>query len=414
MIGAGIATLVIVCGFAAGVSQTDLSQAASEYDKNKADAEKEGLFFTREQVEARYAIAETDNGAMLIQSVLPLVRNLKIDRQRPFNEKSVVAHWAEIKPAVGTIDEASHRKFLMFKRDFSNPAATLFPEYSGVKDWVTLFVQLGHRAIEQGEMVNAEKYWELAAYLANAMDQEGLLIGVLVRIASLAIIDREIQLTIRAHGKDPSVVKMLDKVLTKLDKPYDLKLPIRMEHWFGTSMIDAILNDPKSYSVMGSGSAVPREIQYGKYLPRFKAANMSRIHRFYADAAHMVPTNCDDLVAVQTAFENMDKSSIKKGLSYTILDIVGPVFGATGSAVAREIAQRNTLRQAVEILKIGADPAAGLPLKGRFAMDVDGKPIRIKKGATGWLIYSVGMDKVDDGGTDAVTGKGDYVVHMPR
>ena len=415
IIGAGIATVVVVCGFAAGLSQTDLSEAASKFDKNKADAEKEGLFFTREQVEARYAIPESDNGAKLVQSVLPLARNLKIDRLRPFSEKIVAEHWAEIESAISKIDEASHRKSLMFKRDFRNPAATLFPEYSGVKDWVSFLVQLAHRAVEKGDVRSAEKYFELSAYLANAMDQEGLLIGLLVRIASLAIIDLEIQHTIRDHGKDPGVVKMLDQVLTKLDKPYDLKLPIQVEHWFGSAMVEPLLNDPKAYSVMGSGSGVPREIQYGKYLPRFKVANMSRIHRFYADAAHMMPTNCDDLVAVQTAFADMDKAAFRKGLSYTILDIVGPVFGATGAAVAREIAQRNTLKQAVTILNSGANPAIGLPLKGRFAMDVDGKPIRVKKTSSGWIVYSIWIDKVDDGGEEAKgAGKGDYVVHLPK
>ena len=82
--------------------------------------------------------------------------------------------------------------------------------------------------------------------------------------------------------------------------------------------------------------------------------------------------------------------------------------------MTKEIAQRNVLAQAVALLKTGVDPTAGLPLKGRFAMDVDGKPIRIKRGATGWLVYSVGMDKVDDGGVEMKNGKGDFAVHLPH
>ena len=414
LIGAGIVTLIIFCGLAAGLSRTDLNEAAGAYDVNKSDAQKAGLYFDRSQVDALYAVPAADNGAQLIQSVLPLIQTLKLNDSKLIAPGFLVAHSAEIEPAVAKIEEASHRKYLMFKRDFSNPAATLFPEYSSVRRWVTVLVQLGHDAAEKKDFAKTERYLTLAAYLSNKMDSEGLLIGVLVRIACLAIVEKELKGMVSTHGKDPSAVSALDNVLIALDQPYDLKKPIRIEHWFGTSMIDAFLNDPKSYTSMSGSSAIPNEIKYGKYLPRFKRANLSRIYRFYADAANGVPMDSSDLVGIQTSFGNMDSAAMKPGLSYTMLGIMAPVFSQCGLAISKEIAQRNALRQAVALLKSGSNPGAGLPLKGRLAMDVDGKSIRIKKLESGWIVYSVGMDKVDDGGVEKPMGKGDFVVHLPN
>jgi hypothetical protein len=52
MIIGGVFGLVLICFVAAALSSTDLSAASREYEKNRADAEKEGLYFSREQVEA--------------------------------------------------------------------------------------------------------------------------------------------------------------------------------------------------------------------------------------------------------------------------------------------------------------------------------------------------------------------------
>jgi hypothetical protein len=411
----GILTVFIICLFAAGMSQTDIGKAASEYSKNKADAEKAGLFFTTDEVEARYRIPESDNAAKLIESVLLVSKDLKFDNEKFLTEQNLHDNWGKIEPAISKIEEASHRKWLMFKRDFSNPAATPFPEFSGTKGWVKCLARLGHFAIEKGDYVNAEKYLNLASYLANSQDQEGLLIGLLVRIACLAIVEREIQKSIEAHGKEPQAVAMLERVMQNLDKPFDLRMPLRMEHWFAVTGMDDFLKSDSSFTDSMGYSAVPRELKFGKYLPKFKVANLSRIHRTYADGVQSIPTDCYDLMGVQKAFAEIDQSAMKQGLSYTMLAIVAPVFGQTGVATSKEIAQRNVLFQSLALLKSGADPAAGLPLKGRFALDIDGKPIRLKKGSSGWIVYSIWGDKVDDGGiVPNKMGKGDYVVHLPK
>ncbi len=415
MIIGGVFGLVLICFVAAALSRTDLSAASREYEKNRADAEKEGLYFSREQVEARYQIPESENGARLISGALPLLGKLKIDRGTVLTAEMIKAKWADLEPAIATIQEASHRKHLMFRRDFSNPAATLFPEYSSIKDWVKLFVQLGHISVENGDLSNAEKYWSLATYLAVKTDEEGMLIGILVRISCLAFIERELQTMIASRGRDPKVLLVLESVLNKMDQPYDMKMPLRLENWFATSIVDSVVNGTTNVQDLGYGNSLPNEIKFGRFLPGFRKANLSRIYRTYADAVHLIPEDPYDLNGVQLAYESLDRAGMKQGLSYTMQALMMPVFSQATLAVSRDIAQRNALIQAVALLKSGADPAKGLPLKDRHAKDVDGQSIRLKKKPSGWVIYSIGRDNVDDGGVPVDThGKGDYVVLLPK
>ena len=415
MIIGGVFGLVLICFVAAALSRTDLSAASREYEKNRADAEKEGLYFSREQVEARYQIPESENGARLISGVLPLLGKLKLDRGTVLTAEMIKAEWAELEPAIATIEEASHRKHLMFRRDFSNPAATLFPEYSSIKDWVKLLVQLGYISAEKNDYLSAEKYWSLAAYLAVKTDEEGMLIGTFVRIACAAIVERELQTMVASRGRDPKMLQVLESVLRKLNQPYDMKTPLKLENWFATSIVDSVLNGSDGLEDLGFGNSLPNEIKYGRFLPGFRKANLSRIYRTYADAIHLIPDDPYDMAGVQRAYESLDRAGMKQGLSYTMQSIMMPVFSQATLAVSRDIAQRNALIQAVALLKSGSDLNKGLPLKDRHAKDVDGKSIRLKKKPSGWVIYSIGRDKVDDGGIPVDThGKGDYVVRLPK
>jgi hypothetical protein len=80
--------------------------------------------------------------------------------------------------------------------------------------------------------------------------------------------------------------------------------------------------------------------------------------------------------------------------------------------IQTEVANRNALMQAIAILKAHADPVKGLLLGGHNRLDQDGHPIRIAKQAKGWVVYSVGRDRTDNGGLDSLSRPPDYVVHL--
>ena len=104
LIVTGIVGLLAICGFSAATSRTDLSRAASEYEKNKADAQQQGLYFTSDQVKVLYDIPESENGAKVLTPILPLVRNLKLDKEKVLTEQMVAEHVAQLERGV-PVDE---------------------------------------------------------------------------------------------------------------------------------------------------------------------------------------------------------------------------------------------------------------------------------------------------------------------
>jgi hypothetical protein len=279
-----------------------------------------------------------------------------------------------------------------------------------MKDWVKILVQMGHASSEHGDLKSTQWYWGLAAYMATRADDEGTIIGSLVRIAGLAIIEKELQEALANHGSNIQIVNVVDSTLKVLDQPYNLRRGLGVEHWFSVLSMDSLMKDPSGFQSMMGSSLTPNEIKYGRFLPRFKTANLSRIHQIYGQGAKLLPSDPYDIVGIQAAMNSIDKAGTTTGMSYTMVNVMVPVMNQWGLAVSKEIAQRNVLHQAVALLQSNGDPTKGLPLTGRFAMDVDGKSIRLKKSSRGWLVYSVGMDKVDDGGAKLTVGKGDFAV----
>lgn len=413
----GIAVIIltiVACILALGFAKTDLGAAAQDYEKNKTAAAQSGLYFASDEIRKLYAVPEEENGAELVQSTLPVIRKIKLEDPKKLTAESVEKHWAMLEPEIAKLEEASKRKYVIFQRDLANPIMILYPQFADFKSWVKYLSYSAKFAAEKGDASKARRCLDIAAFLANAADDEGILIGDLVRIACSAIIQVQLKEIVHKRGRQPEWQNVVEATLRRLDHPHDAKTFLKIEHWFATTGVELVMKDPKSfYSDMGGGST-PNELRFGRYLPRFKTANLSRIHEAYAGVMQKIPDDPYDLQATMRAYEGLDVYNSKQGMSYTMLGIVAPVFSQAITAMAKEVATRNALFQAVAMLKTGAKPENGLPMKGRYLMDIDGKNLRIKKASKGWIIYSVWGDKVDDGGQEFTNGKGDWVVHLPK
>ena len=409
-----IVMTILVCIVGLGLNQTDIGDGAKTYQDNRAKAEKQDMFFSLDQIKQMYAVPESENGASLVTQVLPIIRKNKWDDTKKLTEQVVRDHWPEFESALGKLEEASGKKYLIFKRDLSNPIMVTYPEYSDLKNWVKFLSQMAHYASEKGDAKQAKRYLNVAAYLCVATDDEGTLIGNLVRVAQSTIVEFELQKIVHAHGKDTAWLDAVETTLKRLDEPYDFKKTLQLEHWFSITAVDLVMKDPQSFSNGIGSSSVPNVLRYAKYIPRFKNSNLSRIHEAYATTVAALPKDRYDFSQTRKAYESMDQFASRQGLSYTLLSLIAPVYSQTSQAMSKEVAYRNVLFQAVTLLKSGEDPAKGLPLKDRHILDLDGKHLKLKKVKGIWTVYSIGPDGADDGGADLLNMKGDWVVHLSK
>jgi hypothetical protein len=296
---------------------------------------------------------------------------------------------------------------------------TLFPEFATVKSIAKLAQYRAVVALERNEPKVAAEAWRRGATLAAVCDDEPILIGLLVRIACESIVEESIRKALNQRGTDPAWRAAAWTALQQLDQPQDFAKAIKAEHVFALESADILWRNPSP----GLGDAMTndgmRMIRLFSKLPRAKDATNSRINEMYSEFYTRIGTNPYDVKTIGGAGEWMDTEiNNKTGLSYTLVKILLPIFAQAGKACTKSYAQRHVLMQAVKLLENPSQ--TDLPLKGRYALDSDGAPLRMIWDQNRRIIYSIGLNYKDDGGiierpkTGSIGQNIDYGVAIPK
>lgn len=149
-----------------------------------------------------------------------------------------------------------------------------------------------------------------------------------------------------------------------------------------------------------------------RMVPRFRYATLSRIHEYYNRQLERYPTDIRDYAMIEKDAANAGQFINQETFSFSLAGLVSPTYVDVPKGIHRNVVSRYAVSEALEILRRKQDPNDGLPLKGRFANDLDGKPLRIKHLAKGWIVYSVWKNGTDDGGVVTKGLQNDYVVDL--
>ena len=397
-----IVVTIILSGLAIAYGSTDLGMAASTYEKNRAAAEKNGLFFTDEQVNEHFKVPDADNG----MSLLKAIETKALGSPPDLTDDEIKARKSDIDAAIKKFAEVSQRKFLVSK---SIGPFLDFSEGAKVKNGVKILCRMAKFSSDHGDLNACRGYLHSAAFLSNAADDMGDIIPVLIRIACAAMIEARLQKMIPTHANDPAWLTVIEDTLKQLDQPYDLSLVVKLDHRWHMTYVEMIKKEPMTLEQIRKATDLPLSMRLGYWLPKYQKASLSRVHEYYSGLANLLPTDPFDYPQLKKAVQFDRDFQTRKGWSYEAM--MEPEFQQFPKAVWKEISNRNALFQAVAMLKTHANPAKGLPLPGRFRIDLDGKPIRIKHLAKGWVVYSL-FDENDDGGSELVRSRGDFVVHL--
>lgn len=397
-----IVVTIILSGLAIAYGSTDLGMAASTYEKHRAAAEKAALFFTDEQVNEQFKVPDADNG----MSLLKAIETKALGSPPDLTDDEIKARKSDIDAAIKKFAEVSQRKFLVSK---SIGPFLDFSEGAKVKNGVKILCRMAKFSSDHGDLNACRGYLNSAVFLSNAADDMGDQIPILIRIACAAMIEARLQKMIPTHANDPAWLTVIEDTLKQLDQPYDLSLTLKLDHRSHMTYVEELMKGPMTFEQMRSADMFPLSMRLGYYLPKYQKASLARVHEYYSGLANLLPADPYDYPQLKKAVQFDRDFQTRKGWSYEAM--MEPSFEGVIRAVWKEISNRNALFQAVAILKTHADPAKGLPLPGRYRLDQDGKPIRIKHLAKGWVVYSL-FDENDDGGSELVRSRGDFVVHL--
>ena len=381
---------------------TDIPSAALKYNANEAKAKAAGLFTTTDELLATLAVPESENGAALLKEALDEYerdfKDLKYFAadNRTMNQEVVLAAYENFGTSWQKIEQLSKFKYCIFPRDRKPLIDAIFPEFANLRFIAKLAQYRAVIALERNEPKVAAEAWRRGATIALVCDDEPVLIGLLVRIACESIIEESIRKALNQRGQDPAWRTAAWETLQLLDQPLDFAKTVKTEHVFALEGFDTLTRSPGALGFLEVNNKW-RLLRAFSKIPFARAATNSRVHECYSEFYTRLGTDPYGTNQIIDASNWMDTEiNNKKGLSYTFVKILLPVFAHVGEAIAKSDAQRNTLMQAIKLLE---DPSQkDLPLKGRYSLDSDGQPLRLKQDNNRRLIYSIGPNFKDDAG----------------
>ncbi len=420
--GFGVAVLALA---GIGYSLTDIPQAAGSFKENEAKARAAGLVMSADEYRKRLAFPADQNGGPLLAEVIKEFAT-KYEKEKFFvgspssqqmDTKLVTRVYGEFEPFWQKLEAAAAKPQAIVPKDRRDLMSIRFEEFSSLRGIAKLCSYRAEIALNDNEPDVARQAWVRAAKASLMCDDEPILIGTLVRIACSAITTESIRKALNTRGTDARWRAAAWNALTVLDQPIDMAKSIQFEHGFAVDGLNKGFRDPGSI-LLTENRWEKMKTTFGARLPGMKAATFSRLHEGYAQYVDDLGKDPFDVAALLRAGTNLDRFASREGASYVFVSLVLPVFSQAGQAVAKEYANRNTLMQAVKLLETPG--LKELPLKGRYALDCDGKPLRIVLQKGGLVVYSLGPNLADDGGqiekkvNGTSTRDYDFGVRIPR
>jgi hypothetical protein len=407
---AGIATALLVA------SSQEASLAAKV-----AEAKKVGFPFEGKDLAPKPAYPETQNAARrYIQAktieksttftdatkgreLITRSREQAIDQE----EQAVLSQYLkELEPAIDEFQLGAAMPYCYFQHDWDLGANVLFPEYADMKTLVRTVCARAELRAASGASRGAVDDLVSAHRAAVHIGQQPPLIALLVSIASEAIVSRSVEELLPLAANDPEFATGLRSVADSMPEKWDLTGFLRTEAFFGWWTAEH-LSDAASY--LGMGGNEPIEVRLTKNSQTTVRAVKWSILEIYTPILRDYKP-FDDERATYSALATRSNAELNEAvLAKPYLAVLLPVFEAIPTSLDRFRARRRMLLASLDLIAHrrahGSWPKS-LAEVGEFKDPFDGKPLRFRPEGGGFRVWSVGANKVDDGGKSRQESKG--------
>jgi len=377
----------------------------------------------------QHAIAQLENAQkQLPQSVWDSVYEF-ISRQpkKPFKLSDVQRVLREVEPSLKTLRQAlnyPHMRMVDWDAAEENPAAVLFPHLSHFREFARLLCAEGLWRKRQGDIDGAVESIITALKLVRRMDDEPFLISFLAQGAIFVTTVNGLQRVLEDADASPQTYQALIVELKAWDIDRSFVRALQGERVFGITVCrwaqKASLRELQE--LMNESSGTP-QINMSMWLSgkrAFIAKNelvMLRYHEAFVSLARKgAPYDWASLERLEKQWqEEVDRpaTSLSLGavkLSWDDTALAKVFFFIPSSAVQRAATCHASQRlgQVAVALRLyrrenGRYPETLKELVPKYLPSLpidpfDGKPLRYKRMAEGFKVWSVGMDMKDDGG----------------
>ncbi|AIE84998.1 hypothetical protein OP10G_1630 [Fimbriimonas ginsengisoli Gsoil 348] len=393
--------------------QSIFGRTASERDIELAAARADGIPVEPAELAPMTFVADKDNAAPYYAKVSSLMKTgaFRADfdtlgtswstRTKTTDRSKFPAALAHLRPLLALVEAAGDKPGCDFRRNWSLGPNLLFPEYADIKLWLKALCVQAEQQSAGGDWRAALKSIERAETISHHCGADPIVIGHLVQIATEKIVDRSFEKIIGQHVGNARFVVAAQQTIAKYGPLPDYRRSLMGEVAMGRVAIPMI----DSFGVFGGGSpghsnALERTLLQSHTVQNAFDTKFLRAYRTFIERVPKDPRQWEK--ATLAAREMQREIDADNSLPNKINQFLFPTFDAAAMATGGIVTHRQLIGTTLKLIDVrhqtGRYPRL-LPDYGKLSIDpYSGKPFRYRREGTGFLLYSIGADKTDDGG----------------
>lgn len=419
---------LLTCGIGGGILCNSLSRTASKLPEEVAKLKALGVATEVADLAPNPAVSEVDNAASLYQTIGLQLEAIEGDSSKKDLVKLLDTFGASETPqanlsktleAIQThvglfsdADKLATKTQIDFNRDYSKGAMVLFPEFADMKRIVKWQCSRARAQWMTGDRTAALKTLRAAFRVGEHSSQEPHIIGQLVCMALTAICHRTLEaLTVDARN-EPALLRQMETMISILKDRSDMRKAFGGEVVMGRETIQN-LKGTGIFRSLGNMTEDPSLRDAGWIDTLLSAPQMKGVFEFrFVEAWRLtfeaIPKDPEDWNGFSQAVDQrLQAIENNKSLDNILNRILFPVMVQAVDASAKQTAER---RLELLSLKLLQTRSQGLPTNlasfGKLAIDpFTGKQMSYKRDGKAFKIWSIGFDRIDQGGVARAKGQ---------
>lgn len=334
-----------------------------------------------------------------------------------------------LQPMIELAIEGSMKPSCDFGRDWSQGFDLTFAEYADLKGVVKLMAADAVLDAKSGNYRRAREKFAACFRISDGIAEEPTVIAMLVAIALDAITFRRFEQAASMASDSAAGLAELEQTLTMNRRPKSL------EWAFGGEIVLSRISLRKlktpqdllaRINPVDAGDAAVQPTGAGSEAaiaraPRayFSKASEARMLEYWRIAWQSIKKG--DLIASGREIDELAQEfALRKNPTYAVPAIIVPDFSSIGNSIVKNNTLLLLARAQIDLLqhklRTGRFPAKLSDLQAAPKDPFSGKMLVYRPTKSGFKLYSVGPDGIDDGGTrtrQPNTGNSDLVVEHP-
>ena len=405
----------ICCIGGVGVCWIAGKRASSEVEAERTQAHKLGMPIDINEVLPPRPAPET-NAAPIYVKLARLVSGPLKDAQTvvnnglgnkvlPEKRAAAIAALAQLQPVFDEIKQLDSKPNCCFDREWSKGPSLLFPEFAGIRPLLKDLCLKADVLDENGDTRGALKMVSYAQRVSRDAGSDPVLISMLVSIACRAVVNKEFERLIEHHSADTTFLNLVESSIKANAILPNLRFYIGGEIAFNRLSLRSLQSMRDISYTSEDENRTPSSLEKSFFKSGLVQDTLeARLLQAWESAWPKLPKDRNAWQESEDVLRAMERSvDADHSLGNTLNRILLPVFDSASEAIGTLQAHDRLLITAIEVLKSRAIhskfPAATPSSLGVTRMDpFDGLPLRYSPSDDGFILYSIGRDRRDDGG----------------